>query len=43
MRKDIDKGNLMIKHNVQILQGGSTSVLDKYSTDEGMHTFQGRI
>jgi len=35
LRKDICKGNLMIKHNVQILARGIQSVLDKYSTAEG--------
>ena len=29
------KGNLMIKHNAQILAGGIQSILDKYNTAEG--------
>jgi len=29
------KGNLMIKHNAQILARGIQSILDKYNTVEG--------
>jgi len=29
------KGNLMIKHNAQILARGIQSILDKYNTAEG--------